>query len=273
MATEAMSGPGNSRLRVLSLGWGVQSWTLAAMMALDEIPRVDYLIHADTTYEREATYAFAERWTPWLREHGLDVVTVRSDRTQVPQYWHSRTAGIMIPAFTKGPDGKAGQLNRQCTGTWKIRVIRKFVSEELKRRGWSKRPGTVATMMGISLDEWTRMRDSDVKYVINEYPLIDRRLTRQDCMAWLDRNGLPRPVKSACLFCPFHSRAEWKRLYKEGGRDWEVAVRVDEAIRNERDKFPLFVHPLRRPLQEAVQDDGQMEMWPEATCDSGYCFT
>ena len=33
-------------LRFLSLGWGVQSWTLAAMMALDELPRADYLVHA-----------------------------------------------------------------------------------------------------------------------------------------------------------------------------------------------------------------------------------
>ena len=39
----------------LSLGWGIQSTTLAAMMALDEIPRVDYVVHADTTHERAET--------------------------------------------------------------------------------------------------------------------------------------------------------------------------------------------------------------------------
>ena len=46
-------------LSFLSLGWGIQSSALAAMMALDEIPRADYLIHADTTHEKAATYAFA----------------------------------------------------------------------------------------------------------------------------------------------------------------------------------------------------------------------
>ena len=35
-----MESPAPSELRVLSLGWGVQSFTLAAMMALDELPRV-----------------------------------------------------------------------------------------------------------------------------------------------------------------------------------------------------------------------------------------
>ena len=34
-------------LKILSLGWGVQSWTLAAMAALGEIPMPDYAVHAD----------------------------------------------------------------------------------------------------------------------------------------------------------------------------------------------------------------------------------
>jgi len=29
-------------LTILSMGWGVQTWTLAAMMALEEHPRADY---------------------------------------------------------------------------------------------------------------------------------------------------------------------------------------------------------------------------------------
>lgn len=37
-------------LKVLSLGWGVQSWTLAAMVALKELPPVDYAVHADTRH-------------------------------------------------------------------------------------------------------------------------------------------------------------------------------------------------------------------------------
>ena len=55
-------------LKILSLGWGVQSWTLAAMAALGEIPMPDYALHADTTHEMAGTYAHAEKWTPWLEE-------------------------------------------------------------------------------------------------------------------------------------------------------------------------------------------------------------
>ena len=41
--------PRRQVLRVLSLGWGVQSWTIAAMMALDEMEKVDFAVFADTT--------------------------------------------------------------------------------------------------------------------------------------------------------------------------------------------------------------------------------
>ena len=65
----------------LSLGWGTQSFALAAMVALGELPPVDVAIHADTTHERTATYAFAEKWTPWLEARGVRVVTVRAKTT------------------------------------------------------------------------------------------------------------------------------------------------------------------------------------------------
>ena len=49
-----------------SLGWGVQSWGMVAMIALGVLPPIDYAIHSDTGYERRETYAFAKNWTPWL---------------------------------------------------------------------------------------------------------------------------------------------------------------------------------------------------------------
>ena len=262
------------QLRVLSLGWGVQSWTLAAMMALNELPRADYLVHADTTWERGATYEFAQSWTPWLSEHGLDVVTVKSNRTEIIEEWQGRTNGVMIPAFTIGPNQTEGQLRRQCTNIWKVQPVRRFLSAELGQRNIKKSPGVAAMLMGISLDEFMRMKDSDVKYVQNEYPLVDLKMTRQDCIAWLERQNLPIPPKSACVFCPYHSKETWQRMGRAGGPDFEVAARVDETVRNMRSKHTAFVHRSCRPLREVVVDDGQLAMWPDdATCDSGYCFT
>ena len=265
-------------LRVLSMGWGRQTWTLAAMMALGELPRVDFIVHADTTHEREATYAFRYKWEPWLVKHGLSVVTVKGARPDAVREW--KVKGVMIPAFTTDTaTGSEGQVRRQCTNDWKIQPIRRFIRAELDRRGVKPSVGVVESWQGISLDEFQRMRDSDVAYITNVYPLVDRKMSLADCLTWLETRGLPIPPKSSCTFCPYRSLGSWRELKRVGGADWIEAVAVDLAIRDKRPKAALYVHPGRKPLPEAVtipEDFGasQSTMFGEENaCDSGYCMT
>ena len=143
-----------AQLTVLSLGWGVQSWTLAAMSALGELPKVDYAIHADTTWEREQTYAFAKEWTPWLEQHGVKVVTVQAKRASMSVYTSATGAtSTLIPAFTLSEGGQQGQMRRTCTHNWKIDPQNKQVNAILRDLKIKKAPGVVARWMGISLDE------------------------------------------------------------------------------------------------------------------------
>ncbi len=123
------------------------------------------------------------------------------------------------------------------------------------------------------------MKDSRVHYIQHQYPLVDMRMTRQDCISWLNTQGLPAPPKSACVFCPYHRAAQWKEMKRENGPDWQKAQEADQDIRNRRDTLDLFVHNARKPLEEAVripEDQGliQMEMdLGDIPCDSGHCFT
>ena len=148
-------------------------------------------------------------------------------------------------------------------------------------------PGAVESWQGISLDEWQRMRTSDVAYIENVYPLVERRITREACVAWLVRHGLNVPPKSACTFCPYHTLKSWRDLKRVGGPDWDEAVAVDEAIRHKREHgagkpgheirkgLLLYVHPSRQPLPEAVtipEDHGAHQMELDLPCDSGMCF-
>ena len=210
-------------MKVLSLGWGVQSWTIAAMSALGELPRLDVAIHSDTTFEHEATYAFAQMWRPWLEQHGVKIVVV-SDKPQAQQVMTDKTD---IPAFTINEHtGSRGQLRRQCTGRWKIQPIRRFIRAvqkgctvyPLETRflyAWNYRVNvfdylrvsaaiepfeTVEQWLGISLDEVIRAKDSDVQYIINRFPLLDKQMSRADCIAWLTAHDLPVPPKSSCVF-------------------------------------------------------------------------
>lgn len=245
----------------ISLGWGVQSFTLAAMVALGKLPPVDVAIHADTTHERSATYEFAKRWTPWLEERGVKVVTV-----QHSQPFHELTSlKTDIPAFTT--NGKTdGQLRRQCTGDWKIVPIRRYL--QANRQG-----APVEQWIGISLDEFQRMKDSDVKYITHRWPLIEQRMTRNDCTLWLERHGLEVPPKSSCVFCPYHNSAAWVELAHSGNGDWQKAVEVDRLIRKVRPPYDLFVHPARIPLEDVdlrtPREKGQLSLWDEEC--SGMC--
>lgn len=250
-------------ISILSLGWGVQSWTIAAMSALGELEKPDFVVHADTTWERSSTYDFAAAQTAWLKEHGIEVVTV-SDSEQAQKIYTNRTD---IPAFTS--NGKTdGQLRRQCTGRWKITPIRRFAQSVRNNQ-------KVQQWMGISLDEMHRAGTSDVKYITHRYPLLEKRMTRGDCLQWLQRNDLPIPEKSSCVFCPYHNKNAWQEL-KRNPDDWQKAVTVDEQIRQTRPPFDLFVHPSRKPLAQAVhliEEFGYSQLQLlEQECGSGYCF-
>lgn len=67
----------------------------------------------------------------------------------------------------------------------------------------------VAQWIGISLDEAIRMKPSGEAWQINRWPLIEKRMTRQDCLTWLRHHECPIQPKSSCIGCPFHSDAMW----------------------------------------------------------------
>jgi 3'-phosphoadenosine 5'-phosphosulfate sulfotransferase (PAPS reductase)/FAD synthetase len=240
-------------MKIISLGWGVQSFTMAAMVALGELEPVDFAIHADTTHEFSGTYAFASKWTPWLEERGVTVVTVRD----APEGTADKWGGVFIPSFTQAISKDGGQLRRQCTIRWKIYPIRRYIQAHRNHQ-------PVEQWIGISLDEYQRMRDSDVKYITNRYPLIERKMTRADCEKWLLSHGLEIPPRSACTFCPFHNTAEWRNI-KASPVDWQEAIGVDRAIRKARPPYDLFVHPSRKPLEDVdlrtQEEKGQMSLW------------
>lgn len=248
-------------MRVISLGWGRQSWALAAMVALGEprllalgIDRVDAAVHADTTHERSSTYQFAETWGPWLESRGVSVVTVRAER---PRFLDGRV--VMIPAFTKTERLRGGRLRRQCTKEWKVRPVRRWV------RGRLERGGVCEVLLGITTDEATRIKPADVRYLAHRWPLVEMGMSRADVESWLAERALPVPVKSACYFCPFHSGAEWRDVLRS--EDGPRAVAVDAAIRNRRPPYPLFLSRQLVPIGAA--SFGESGSWDEEC--SGSC--
>ena len=256
-----MSERGNVLLRVLSLGAGVQSTTLALMAAQGEIsPMPDCAIFADTQSEPKAVYEHLS----WLMSPNvlpfpvhvetlgnLGIEILKATRGESKRGSHARP-----PFFVRNPDGSKGQVRRQCTGDYKIDVIERKVRQLLGlryRQRWPKEP-VVEQWIGISRDEAHRAKPSDRAAIERRYPLLELGMRRSDCLRWMARHGYPEPVKSACTFCPFHDNKQWRWLRDNDPQGWKTAIELDAAIRQGLRPNSLggelFVHNSLTPLNE-----------------------
>ncbi len=241
----------------ISLGAGVQSSTMALMATHGEIePMPDGAIFADTQAEPKAVYD----WLDWLEPRlsfPVDRVTAGSLRDAALTQHTSKKGGVYfrtaIPFFTKATNGSAGRImHRTCTRDYKLVPIRKKLRQLAEVKRGTKEP-VVTSWIGISFDEMLRMKPAREPWITCRWPLIERKMTRNGCLAWMSDHGYPEPPRSACTFCPFHSAEEWRRL-KQSPEDWADAVDFDEEARQLRAsnstniKSLVFVHRSMVPL-------------------------
>ncbi len=268
----------SAEYRIFSFGGGVQS---VAVLALQATGRVNYdaFVFANVGEDSEnpdtLTY-YRDIAIPFAAAHGIKMVEVARKKRTGEVYTlmdaiKGEARSIVIPA--RMANGAPG--NRNCTEDWKIKQVDKYI-RSLKQK-W------VVVGMGISLDEFTRARDTNwhdhhgkTSLGFNrkrEYPLIDQRLTRMDCIRIIGEAGLPVPPKSSCFFCPFKRRSEWIEMKREQPELFAQAVEVERLINAKRVEIGrdgLYLHSSARPLEKAVGD--QLSLFEDDSCD-GYCHT
>ena len=258
------------KLRILSLGAGVQSSTLALMIERGEIPMVDAAIFADTQAESKATYKFFDFLKTKLTypvytitKGNLTDQLLNSDFPIAPFY--------SLNVKTR----KKGLMKRQCTSNYKIlpiiQEIRRLLG--LKKRQRVKKDMSVELLMGISIDEIFRMKPNRMPYIKNIFPLIDMKYSRQDCLNWFNKYYDTKPPRSACIYCPFHNDKRWQNLKESNSDEWREVVEFDRKIRNNnRDKDrQVFVHKSCQPIDQVdfVKKDNQLNLFINE-CE-GYC--
>lgn len=290
-------------LRVLSLGAGVQSTTVLMLSAEGRLPKLDLAIFADTGWEPRGVYDHLDRLEREIAgPAGIPIRRVatgniRNDALDPDHRFAS------MPLHVLNPDGSHGLTRRQCTSEYKLKPIKAEVRRELgaewtsaRCRGcdgsgfdqhnrlcpnceggghtgrWGRPPSGrwVEQWIGISLDEMHRARDSDVRYARNCFPLLDLRWSREDCLRYLRGRGWESTPKSACIGCPFHRNAAWRRLRDTDPEGWADAVNFDEAIRRGSARANMtgsdlrgnaFLHFSLRPLGEANIDRVSSHEW------------
>jgi len=271
----------NGVIHIISLGGGVQSSTMALMAAHGDLtPMPEYAIFADTQNEPESVYS----WLEWLDERlpfpivritkGClrdAVLTVRTSR-KGNSYTNSN-----VPAFLKTSGlRKEGKQMRQCRRDFKIdiilREVKKLAAPSIRQWKSSNKslPIPVIQWIGISRDEIFRIKPSRLPYISHRWPLIELGMTRWKCLDWMKDKGYPPPPRSACVFCPYHSDAEWRRLRDQEPSEFKKAVKFEQEYqialsRIERRQAVPFLHRSLLPLDQVDfstdEDHGQQVMF------------
>jgi len=257
---------------VISLGAGVQSTTML-LMALHEyiMPLPKVAIFADTGWEPSAVYEHLE----WLSEYSgrLGVPVVRVSAGNIRQASiegiKNESRFVALPFYTKDDEGKVGKMSRYCTAEYKVQPIDQWEREHLlglsKGQHAPSEPAIVQ-WIGISVDEYQRMKDSQLGWKKHRWPLIEHGMTRADCERWLIRHGFAIPPRSSCVGCPLHSPGHWRDMRDNHPAEWADAVAFDREIRKvPRMKHPTYLHRQVVPLDQVdlrtPEEMGQLAIW------------
>jgi hypothetical protein len=255
---------------------------MALMAAHGELtPMPDFAIFADTQAEAKSTYRFLdtlEKLLPFpihrvTRGSLTKSITTIRERKDKNGFWvHSG-----LPTYNINPDGSFGHVPRSCTVSFKIEVIDKNIRRLACIKRGQKTIGVVQ-WIGISLDEAHRMKPSRHPWSQHIWPLVDAGIRRSDCLEWIKKHGYPEPPRSACVYCPYHSDAEWRRLKTQEPEEFAEAVRVDKEHREAKAHTGMrgvpYLHASRKPLDEVdfsnAEDNGQLNLLFGNEC-SGMC--
>lgn len=245
------------KLKILSLGAGVQSSTLLLMACKGIIEKPSLAIFADTGWESMETYLHLE----WLKieaaMHGIETITCDNgnirDKMIISMYGKKENKNgerwASMPCFVNN-DGKVGMMRRQCTYEHKITPIKRATRTALGLVPRQRSPkDCVEQWIGFSTDEAQRVfaRKKD-RMTFLRFPLLEMNMSRTDCQKWLYDNYQKVVPKSSCIGCPFHDNKEWQNLSRV---DFKDACDFDNAIRNKVGmRGTLYLHRSCKPLEE-----------------------
>jgi len=206
---------------VISYGGGIQSTALVVLAMRERWP-IDEIVHVDLLdAESPATREYVARFREWLRGvYGRDITVIERNMYRdmfdnpafTPVPWHGRRKKFM--------------LSRQCTRQYKVAPLQRYL--------YDKYDGRIGLMLGISVDEYHRVRDSSAARIDHVYPLVDRRLTRWQCREIVERAGLAVPWKSSCWFCPYRSSVSQWALVQRYPDLLGMARELEDRINTER---------------------------------------
>jgi hypothetical protein len=192
-------------MKMLAFGGGTDSTAILCGWVERGLEPFDLILFADTGGERPHTYEHIERMQDWLRRRGMPQITIvrkvrRDGRLHTLE--ENCLEAQMLPSLAYG--------FKSCSQKFKIAPQDKYVNNLPAAKAIWKAGDKVDKYIGYEFAEtrrWMKAPIEDGKYRYH-YPLVEWEWSRPDCLAAIDRAGLPRPGKSSCFFCPASTKPE-----------------------------------------------------------------
>ena len=248
---------------------GVQSTALYLMSSLGYIEKANYAIYADLRSEKPTTDNLVKYLLDWQKYNdGIEILIEDADiYTDVINGVNSDGKPfVTIPAFSES----GGMVQRQCTGEYKIKTVKNKI-RELHGLKYKQRMKPTELWLGISTDEIERAKVSQMYNVEYKYPLIDKQISRADCITFLEERSFHNVDKSSCVFCPYQQNKQFREIKEKYPEQWSKIVKVDKAIRDISRKGKedrLYLHRSLKPINEVYLQEDQEELF---MCEEGFC--
>jgi len=256
-------------MKIISLGMGVQSTALYLMSSLGYIERADYAIYADLKSEKPTTDNLVKYLLDWQKYNdGIEILIEDADiyADVINGVNSDGKPFVTIPAFLES----GGMVQRQCTGEYKIKTVKNKI-RELHGLKYKQRMKPTELWLGISTDEIERAKVSQMYNVEYKYPLIDKQISRADCITFLEERSFHNVDKSSCVFCPYQQNKQFREIKEKYPEQWSKIVEVDKAIRDKSRKGKedrLYLHRSLKPIDEVYLQENQEELF---MCEEGFC--
>lgn len=279
----------NPLMHVLCMGAGVDT----TAMLLKWHDRYDAVLFADPGGEEPETYEHIEkRLKPFCREHNVPWVTVVAHRPD-PDHPNAAAHAKAARAYTAKQNAAGVPYSLQehcqtrqilpiiarrwCTVRFKINPINRWC-----RDAGATRERPIVKHIGIAHDEAWRLKSfgaDDPLYVGCAYPLVDARMTRDDCLRIIADHGWPTTAKSGCDYCMFKKRHQFREMARSNPARFLEIVRMENNAMADGQPPLLKSGPLSWILEPPPRTDQSLDDLEKAeaaeaeeSCTTGYCF-
>jgi len=219
----------------LSFGGGVNSVAMMLLM-LDEGWEFE-AVFVDHGCDWPETYSYLEM----LLDKGYKITILKPNVEGESNLYKFCWDREIIPS----------RMLRWCTDKFKLRTLHAYMEKPC------------FCCLGFDVDEAHRATIFNWKGQENRFPLIEKNITRRDCMDFIQICGLPLPVKSGCWFCPYQGVKDYRRLRMNYPDLYcQAKALEDRAVekRLKENKTPYYLQG--KPL-EILVNEAQGELFEE----------